>query len=304
MENNIIQTLKGKLQEYLANTGRTMQHGKNGPCPICGGSESSTRARLFDDGLGWYCWGGDCGGMAHDIFSLIGHDYGTSDFKEQVNIACQLFGFDMNNSKPILPPLKVKEQPSLDASANRITKEKSTVDFSDFYAKCRQNPEPAYEYLMNERGISREVCDAHNVGYEVESHHDPNIDVRTREGFVVIPISNGYYVKRSIKDKRFKNPSGVEVQLDCSALDQDEPVFVVEAIIDAMSIETVGGKAIALNSVSNVKLLITEIKKRTKLPFLLLALDDDAAGKKAQAELAIGLNKVGAQFTEVNLYEI
>ena len=317
MENNIIQTLKGRLLEYLANTGRTLTQGKNGPCPICGGSESSTRARLFEDGLGWYCWGGDCAGNANDLFSLIGHDHNTTDFKEQVDIASKLFGFKLGSfdtasnvkvPEQTMSSDAIEEQPVIDVEFKRIKSHKRGKDFTDYYSKCRENPEPAYKYLMEERCISREVCDAHNVGYDPAhlcfAASDPKNKVFKYFPSITIPITPNYYVSRCIEEKYFNNPKGAKVELDVSALDQDEPTFIVEGIIDAMSIETVGGKAIALHSVSNIKLLVEAIKKRTKLPFLLLALDEDDAGKAAQAELIKELRSTNARFAEVDIYDL
>lgn len=100
------------------------------------------------------------------------------------------------------------------------------------------NPNPGKQYLIG-RGISQEVIEKHSISF------DP------QKNAVIIPVTPRFYISRNIEEKIFNNPPGMPVEIDAKPLDQMEPVFIVEGIIDAMSIETVGGRAIALNNTHN-----------------------------------------------------
>ena len=87
-----------------------------------------------------------------------------------------------------------------------------------------------------------------------------------------------------------------------TALEQEEkPVFVTEGEIDALSVETVGSCACALGSTSMVNSFFKEVAQhRPRFP-LRIALDRDAAGRKAKDKLINGLETMGIPYACVNI---
>ena len=79
----------------------------------------------------------------------------------------------------------------------------------------------------------------------------------------------------------------------------NEPVFVTEGAFDALSIIEAGGSAIALNSASNGRLLLTALQERPTNHPLLLCLDNDETGLVACANLSEQLHDLDADFRDV-----
>ena len=100
----------------------------------------------------------------------------------------------------------------------------------------------------------------------------------------------------SLDDKRFSN-HGSQGLFNAQALtvETDKPLFIVESAIDALSILEVGGDAVALNSTSNANKLIERLKSLDIKRHLVLAMDSDESGIKAQKELVKEINKLGIQ---------
>lgn len=79
----------------------------------------------------------------------------------------------------------------------------------------------------------------------------------------------------------------------------DEPVFVTEGAFDALSIIEAGGSAVALNSASNGRLLLTALQERPTNHPLLLCLDNDETGWEACANLSKQLHSIAVLFRDV-----
>ena len=73
----------------------------------------------------------------------------------------------------------------------------------------------------------------------------------------------------------------------------EKPVFVVEGQADALSLAEVGLSAVALCSTSNWRDFIEQLKTAEVSPKLVLMLDNDEAGQKAEPSLLSGLLKAG-----------
>lgn len=171
----------------------------------------------------------------------------------------------------------------------------------------RNRSEEAKEYLKR-RGISDEVADALNIGYDpnwqspaaLENGKNPTPSKR-----MIIPFANGDYTARAIDDsgKRYLN-SGEVGLFNLKALydeTNEDPVFITEGAFDALAIIEVGGQALALNSTSNKTLLINALKEKPTTKTLILALDNDQAGKKAANDLAGELKSLDTLFIIENV---
>ena len=141
---------------------------------------------------------------------------------------------------------------------------------------------PAEEYCLN-RGISKKIYDKFGLRYEPEWKH-PKAENVPVSPHLLIPTSEESYLTYDLETFA-KKKVGKNHFFNFEILKQSEPVFVVEGEFDALSVEEVGGHAVALGGVSNVKNFVSELKKLEKVPILLLALDSDSAGRKAEVEL-------------------
>ena len=74
-----------------------------------------------------------------------------------------------------------------------------------------------------------------------------------------------------------------------------EVIFLVEGIYDALSVETAGGKAIALGGTGYRRFLELVEQKHPKTVFVISA-DNDDAGDRLREQLEKGLQKIGASF--------
>lgn len=159
-------------------------------------------------------------------------------------------------------------------------------DNTDYFKHCRDSLKNT-DYWQK-RGLSEAVCQRHWIGYD------------TGKNALVIPNTKSSYLLRYVKkatDAKGKvwNPPGIQIQLfNSKALyTADKPVFIVEGAIDAMSIEEAGGAAVGLNSTSNIRILLDEVKKCRPKTLLIIAMDNDNAGKAAAEKLKTALDEIG-----------
>ncbi len=279
--------VKNRLNDYFSFMGHPpLLPGKGGPCPVCGKGHKTPNAHMDPKTGKARCFACGVGG---DVFDWIGHVEGITDKGEQFKRAAEVFGIALERavtaqdfkkaSTPAVTPKTLQEGPQ------------APPDFTEYFASCQDNAERAQAYLYG-RGISREVSARHRVGF------DP------KNGTVIIPVSSSFYIARGLEGKNFFNPKGARTNIGgADRLSQTaDPVFIVEGMIDAMSIEQAGGKAIALNSTTNAPKLLDAIKAREKCPTLILALDNDDAGRSATQGLADALQGRGLSFLQADLY--
>ena len=212
----------------------------------------------------------------YDIFNLIGIDYGLDNFYEQFQKGCELYGIDNVKSLYSKPQRSLKKERKM-TERNEF---KNVIEYMNY--ACSRVIETNY---FSQRGITRETEQAFNLGY------DPNARC------VVIPCSPHYYVKRAVDEKKFYNIPDATVELfNAHRLisSNDNPVFVVESAICAISLEQSGGVAMALNGLSNISKLVDFIhEKQVTDVKLIISLDNDDPGKKASFSLKEKLEQLG-----------
>lgn len=186
------------------------------------------------------------------------------------------------------------------------------------------------EYLTKTRGIPAEVIARHRgIGYgEHETPWDrkpatwkgDNWKPRTFHAVIFRPsrytfmmrftdaaeIERAKGVKKAVNygtDEQGNRRAELSPRLwNPAALDGGRPVFIVEGIIDALSLEAVGAEAVALQGTSGIDRLMHELDARRAagktVPVLVDALDADAPGRKAAKKL-----KEGAGARGVSVYD-
>ena len=266
------------LADYLIESGcatpEAIERGKNFSCPDPAHGDDSPSAHYYDKGPNTcpvvYCFG--CRGT-WDLFKLIGVRENMPEFSQQVERARQLYGTLARDAaaRPVVysPPRKAS---AVRAELTPEDKEK----IKQYLTNCQQNI--LQTDFWRKRGFAEDFVKAHGLGYDVH------------EKRLIIPTDTAYVARTTQPDERirYKNPKGVAVSLTGGEkLKEPGQVFVVEGVLDALAIEQAGGRAIALNSVSNANLLVS-MAKDSPAEFL-ITLDNDEAGERTGKELAESL---------------
>ena len=286
--------LKPRLEEYIIAVGgkKDKRAGKDMYCcPVCNSGNNKDGA-LHVTGEKWYCHSCHNGG---DIFTMAGLLNNTSDFIEQIQDICNTLNIDYEPAKDFanVPPMK-KAEPT--------PQQKPMLDYTPFINACAGNCADYFET----RGISKAIINKFKLGTinaaTLANYTDSlKLSSGLRVGDVTIPYLDEqgniiYFIVRATNVEpntksqypKFKKPqteyAGAEPVYNYPALFQKEnPVFICEGQIDALSIEEVGGKAIALNGTGADKL--QPYIERVQCPCLVLALDNDKAGQEATEKL-------------------
>ena len=229
-------------------------------------------------------------GKNWDIFDLVGDEYGLSEFKEQVTKTCELLNISMDED---YTPGK-----------------KSTTSNKEYLRRCKSHYSET-DYLSN-RGISLEVAERFNIGY------DPNFKTKVKledetESYVTwrvitIPTKGESYIARNtdltaVKDNRSRKRGSAEV-FNYKAISSSEsaPIFILEGEIDALSIIEVGGVAIGIGSINNKNKLYDLIEKYPKKHTYVISMDNDAPGQNTSREIYKQLKSLGENVVEINFY--
>ncbi len=187
-----------------------------------------------------------------------------------------------------MPAAEIKQgQNKVDA----VVSAESKADLSKYFARCSEAITKT-EYLLN-RGISMDVVRKFNIGYDEKFTDQGKLKIATKA--VIFPTSSSTYEARiteSYGTMRYRKHGATSLfNKDVLISEKEKPIFIVEGIIDALSVITAGGQAVGLSSANNYKLLLDQLSTITPSMPLVLLLDNDDAGKKASSELAAALKE-------------
>lgn len=227
-------------------------------------------------------------GFSGSVIDLIGVEYGLDTDSDKINKTLEYF--NLSPTSPYRPP--AQNQPKTERiEAPKPEAKTVNPEIEALITKAHQHAKDTDYYAR--RGLGKEIINKYRLGY----------DPTTRR--VIIPVGNNYYIQRSTEEKIYYNLKDVEAQIlnpsylkDATA---NQVIFLVEGAIDALSIEEVGGRAIALNSTANAPKLLAYCKEYQPQATLALSLDNDEAGTKATREIAKGLQFLKVPFLEANV---
>ena len=266
-------------------------------CPNCGsgsGQHKTGAVQYYPDTQRWYCH--KCRTLG-DIFTIYELEHGV-DFNAALRALAEQLG-------TAVEPYSTKPARKCPPAPSPVQSGSAPKDLSDYFAACRARLyDPAAIAYLAERGISPETAVAYGLGFDPKA--DPAGSHRCCPR-IIIPTNCFHYVARSIDPDaqpgcRMMNNLGATPDLfNRQALyaPGNEPVFVTEGAFDALSIIEAGGSAIALNSASNGRLLLTALQERPTNHPLLLCLDNDETGLVACANLSEQLHDLDADFRDV-----
>lgn len=240
-------------------------------------------------------------GAKLDIFDIVGIHRNITGFKEQFEFLCNLYNVDITQ-------IKINKN---EESSTKINKQDIPKDFSELYKKWNQNIKNC-DYL-NKRGISTKVQKKYNIGYTTDFYGTFDKETKKNETWnaVIIPINKSAYVARNInpkdKNNRYKKVGKCCIfNLNKKLFENNEPIFITEGEIDALSFIEIGEKAIGLGSTANVKQFANKILKSEFLnnmsdkdkPAFIICLDNDKAGEDATKEIFMLFE--GSNYTILN----
>ena len=284
------EALKERLTEYVESITEHSAKGnrKAYVCPICGSGTGRNKTGAFTitkDGKSWKCFACDRGG---DTLDLIGYVEDISDYKTKIARAGELFNLDIETPAEYQNQDKTAQNTDTHNSIHTPT----GGNYIEFYKQANNNIQ-ATDY-PEKRGLSKAILDRFQIGY-VENWKHPNAPENiTGSPRLIIPVTQTSYLARDTRDnipdyqKQYaKTKVGGSDIFNGKAFTQnaDQPIFIVEGEIDALSIMEVGGVAVALGSTSNAKKLVEMVRDKQLERPLILALDNDSRGRKAQTEL-------------------
>lgn len=232
-------------------------------------------------------------GVDYDIFDVVAIDTGLSG-KELFNHVYSLYNIsvDYENSKNQTSSKFIPQPESkIKIDINKKSQNENRENLTEFFEKCHAAVEKT-DY-WKKRGLSKATVDAYNLGYWEEKRR------------FVIPTGDFSYNARATweadKKERYLKPKGQFELFNLKAIPlAEQPVFVVEGEFDALSIIEAGGIAVALGSSSNLRFIEFLKSNRPKYP-LILALDNDEAGRAGEAKLSEELTKIQVDFVDADI---
>lgn len=276
--------------------------GKGYVCPCCGNGSGSSGDGIIRVPLSssYKCF--KCG-ESGDAFFWLGKALNIDGFGAQLEEAARIYGVSYEKT-----PAAKKTAAGKSKAKGSQAKENAPVPLNDdetgeYMARCRKMAQNTSYFAL--RGISPETVEKFGLGY------DPNFSEGTGKyswRAVIIPTSQCTYEARNTEVlPNSKERAGFKCRkhgrsniFNGSVLgsEKERPVFITEGAFDAMSIAECGGQAAAMGGVANVNLLTAAFDRvRPSVP-LILALDNDEAGRAASAKLAEELKKRGIAFLE------
>lgn len=282
-------------------------------CPICGHGGNGDGLTL-NPRSGKYslkCFGCDFSG---DIIELVGRAEGLDSFTDQLKRACFYLGIDTEerelSSRSAQKQTKNERNTStsMDIHTNTYTQTPTQgKDYSQYYREAHSRIDKVMDYLSS-RGISKETADKLGLGYEPDfKTKSVEKDSFTSWEALIIPVNEYSYVVRNINPEasssdRYRNRGASTLYRARRALTEAKsPIYVVEGELDSISILEAGGEALGLGSTSNYTQLvkILEREARPTQP-LVLALDNDEAGRTASEKLAKELDRLQVKYYTYN----
>lgn len=260
-------------------------------CPECGnGSGSSGDGIALDvksagEWKRWKCF--KCG-MNENIMGLWKLHKNTSDDKEAMKELVEYYGISdsSNNGSG-----KVTRAAGNNNKGNDKKAESAEADYTTEYKTWHKNVNRTTYF--KDRGLSEEVIEKYNLGY---SESFPGRPGRTWKA-AIIPTAKGSYSARNTdkeasSEERFKKTGEVQPYPKELLWDNEEPVFIVEGEMDALSIIEAGKKSVSLGGTSGVNKLLDLLAEKAPTGPLIIALDNDTAGQETANKLSLGLIEI------------
>lgn len=256
----------------------------------------------------------------YDIFDLIGIDYGLTG-KAKFDKGYEIYGIEIQNNVKN----EHKEHRATMTTQSALHNETYTINLTQEMNEAHENLLKNIKPLayLQSRGLSMDIIKQYKIGYNKDGYNAmmknypkhqtkgrkqalyrlffPYIDEAGACSYFISEIAdrsqvdeyNGKYRKIN------KGETDLEAQLfNERYLKKDQPpvVFLCEGIYDALSVEDVGGKAIAFSGVGNSRRFIDLCEKYKPKTKFIISLDNDPAGQEATKAVKEGLDRLGISY--------
>ncbi|MGI5978893.1 MAG: DnaB-like helicase C-terminal domain-containing protein [Oscillospiraceae bacterium] len=279
--------LKGQIENYLAAKGINSKRRFSCLNPAHADAEHSMKLDRARMRVRCSVCGAD-----YDIFDLIGMEYSIEDYANQFAKACDLYHVQTDSST-------VEDAVNMLRSSMPFGARDSSRDVAAYLEEAhRRIGETNYP---QKRGLSREVIERFRLGYDPEYSRDTG---RETWHALIIPTGRASYTVRNIGPSRdrYRKQGTAQIFNKTALRTAQKPVFVVEGELDALSVITVGGEAVALGNVENYGHLLKLLETERPAQPLIVALDNDEEGAKAAAKLTDGLDRLKIPYYKINPY--
>ena len=280
--------IKGQLRSYLTEQG--IDTGKPFQClnpehpdkkPSMSYDPTRQKAHCFS-----------CG-ADYDTLDVIGIQQGISNPADIFKKAYQIFGITIDGEPS-------QKQPRSEQNTSTKGKQEDQETYiTQAHKKIDQTDYPKL------RGLTQATIERFKLGYDPAFKTKASNGEYTTWKALIIPTSPTSYTARNTDPKADKadriRKQGASPLFNLEAIETDQPVFIVEGELDAMSITEAGGQAIALGSTANYRTLVDHLSTATLKTPVLLALDKDKAGEETTEKLAEELTKQGISFYRVDV---
>lgn len=294
--------VKDRIEEYLQ--GKGINTRKNFKCLNPAHADNKGDMSFYRPSKQCIC---HCGAK-YDIFDLIGMDYGLTEQADIFKKAYELFNISIDKE-----PIKEDKAAQIAKKTEKEAPEART-DYTAFFLQANKNINSAEAVAyLNKRGISAETAARFCLGYDPAWKHPKAPDYAPATPRLIIPVTKYTYLARDTRDtipddqqeykkSKVKGTNNATWIFNYKALQTaDKPVIVVEGEIDALSVIEAGGEAVALGSTAYVKAFIKLVEAQKPVQPLILSLDNEAAGKKAEDELSAELERLKIPFYRHNI---
>ncbi len=317
-----------EARQYIIERGKDHltpdKSGKGFICPICGsGSGRKGTGITTKDGVHFTCWAG-CFTNA-DIIDIIGLETGATDYNSKLEAAAAEYNITIEGYRRTTPQedfAPVAEEYQKKAKSKQYTQSdihntaytmqqgEAEPDYTSFFLQANRDiAKTSYH-----RGLTLETLNRFKLGY-VESWTHPKAPQAPPSPRLIIPTSKHSYLARDTRAdltpqqaQYAKSKVGKVRIFNSRAIETaTSPLFIVEGEIDAMSIYDVGGDALGLGSMGNVKRLLSMLETTKPSQPLIIALDNEkdpaiqAKVEKAVAELSEGLKRLDIPFYRIDI---
>lgn len=326
MNNELIELQQRLIDKYLEQDEHSIKTGKltGYKCLFCGSGTgrkgtglqiiSGDKLKNTDrDKILFTCF--NCGNAkGESIFDIvIKRENISGNEKEQFAKLFEIAGMKASGKKQ--PTSKHQEKPTysaetmkkLEQRAKEIAEKEEQIkkNYAEVFEYAKQNKDKAVAYLVS-RSINKDYANSlENIGF-----YETNKELMSKQGYkffdkqevLIIKLADAFYYQRFLKPKdkehRFLNSKGLHSTItNEKALLNNNIVFIVEGIFDLFSLESLGYKAIALNSTSNNNILkkyITEHRQEISKDLrVVLLCDADNAGQQCNIEIQKDLQELG-----------
>lgn len=280
-------------------------------CPFCDQGKTEGQGITRESGKPhlWYCVDCQIGRSVTGLWAGHVHIEDTpKNFPEIIDGAAQYYGIIIDDAEaPRKPVEKRKPQEARTHTQQQAPRAESTdvdaeaePDYTSYLREVSKNitTAAAQEYLSF-RGISTETAQRLNLGFDPAWRHPKRPKMKPSPRLIV-PTSKHSYLARHASRSDYINERGEvenkskagKVHFDMRGIynEAGRACFVTEGELDAVAVIEAGGEAVGLGSKNYVKKFLAKLAEKPTRTTLILCLDADAAGQKAELELAEGLD--------------